>query len=131
MTVFVLVSGTIRSQKAMSGAESGPFEQDIATDGSYLTSPAAKRARFEDPSDVDEVAQVTEVEMVEEEVVPNEMDHTVTITVPSSQFEIEINSQNETTSPTEIGQIHSGDLAGPAFGIVHDTQVRSMNIIPP
>ena len=106
----------------MSG-ESGSFEQDLAGDGGYLTSPSAKRARFDDPSDVDEVAQVTEVETVEEEPMPSEVDHTVTITVPSSQFEIEINSQNESGSPTEIGHIQSGDLAGPAFGIVHETQV--------
>lgn len=108
----------------MSGVESGPFEHDMAGDGTYLTSPAAKRARFEDPSEVDEVAQVTEIETVEEETVTSDIDHTVTITVPSSQFEIEINSQNDTSSPTEIGQIQTGDLAGPSFGIVHETQVR-------
>lgn len=108
----------------MSGGENGgSFEQDMASDGSYLTSPSAKRARFDDPSEVDEVAQVTEVETVEEDAMPSEVDHTVTITVPSSQFEIEINSQNDTGSPTEIGHIQSGDLAGPSFGIVNDTQV--------
>ena len=105
-------------------SESGPFEQaDMASDGSYLTSPSAKRARFDDSANVDEVAQVTEVETVEEDAMPSEIDHTVTITVPSSQFEIEINSQNDTGSPTEIGAIQSGDLSGPAFGIVHETQV--------
>ena len=108
----------------MSGGENGgSFEQDMAGDGSYLTSPSAKRARFDDPSEVDEVAQVTEVETVEEDAMPSEVDHTVTITVPSSQFEIEINSQNDTGSPTEIGHIQTGDLAGPSFGLVNDTQV--------
>ena len=108
----------------MSGGDSGgSFEQDMASDGSYLTSPSAKRARFDDPSEVDEVAQVTEVETVEEDAMPSEVDHTVTITVPSSQFEIEINSQNDTGSPPEIGHIQTEDLAGPSFGIVHDTQV--------
>ena len=113
----------------MSGTESGSFEQDVANDGSYLTSPSAKRARFEDPGDVGEVAQVTEVETVEEEAMPSEVDHTVTITVPSSQFEIEINSQNDTSSPTEIGHIQTGDLAGPTFGIVHETQVNDALVV--
>ena len=110
-------------------SESGSFEQDMScSDGSYLTSPSAKRARFEDPANVDEVAQVTEVETVEEDAMPSEVDHTVTITVPSSQFEIEINSQNDAGSPTEIGTLHSGDLSGPAFGLVHETQVDKIAI---
>ena len=49
-------------QKPKAMSESGPFEQaDMASDGSYLTSPSAKRARFDDSANVDEVAQVTTV----------------------------------------------------------------------
>lgn len=102
----------------MSTVESGSFER--GDEGTYLSSPSPKRARFEEAADI---AEVTEVETIEAGG-PNDVDHTVTITVPSTQFEIEINSQTEGSSPDEIGQIQTGDLSGPAFGIVQDAQVQ-------
>lgn len=92
--------------------ESGTFE----TQTDYLESaPSPKRARFE--------GQQPEIVSVSGE------DGTVTITVPQTQFEIEINSQQEEEeddgSPSrEIHQIQAGDLAGPAFEVIHEAKVR-------
>ena len=93
---------------------SASFELDVGT-------PSAKRVRY-DNVDVPE----TEILQVETDADGVQVD-TVTITtadaVPSSQFEIEINSQAEDGDTEEIAQIHAGDLTGPNFGIVQDTQV--------
>ena len=92
--------------------ESGTFE----TQTDYLESaPSPKRARFE--------GQQPEIVSVSGD------DGTVTITVPQTQFEIEINSQQEEEeddgSPSrEIHQIQAGDLAGPAFEVIHEAKVR-------
>lgn len=106
-------------------AESGSFER--GDESTYLSSPSPKRARFDEAADI---AEVTEVETIEAGG-PNDVDHTVTITVPSTQFEIEINSQAELegSSPDDIGQIQTGDLSGPAFGIVQDAQVHVMRSV--
>lgn len=92
---------------------SAAFELDVGT-------PSTKRARYDDVPE-------TEILQVETDADGVEVD-TVTITtadsVPSSQFEIEINSQAEDGGDTEdIAQIQAGDLTGPNFGIVQDTQV--------
>lgn len=96
--------------------ESGTFE----TQTDYLESaPSPKRARFE--------GQQPEIVSVSGE------DGTVTITVPQTQFEIEINSQQEEEeddgSPSrEIHQIQAGDLAGPAFEVIHEAKVRKKGL---
>lgn len=64
-----------------------------------------------------QVSEVVETVQTED---PNE---TVTITVPSSQFEIEINSQVDEEDVDEVSQIRRSDLTGPAFDIVQDAQV--------
>ena len=94
-------------------------------DGSYLQAPSPKKARYhsngsnrvENP--VLHVSDVVETVQTED---PGEVD-TLTITVPSSQFEIEINSQVEDDDSDDIPQIERSDLTGPAFDIVHDPQV--------
>ena len=108
----------------MSTSESGAFEHN---EGSYLQAPSPKRVRFDppngEPPEVMQVSQVVETVPTED---PNEVD-TVTITVPSSQFEIEINSQVEEEEGDEASQIQRSDLTGPSFGIVQDTQVSFAN----
>lgn len=97
----------------MSNDESAAFEHD---EESYLHTPSPKRVRFDHPnSEQMQVSQVVETFHTED---PNEVG-TVTITVPSSQFEVEINSQVEEDEGEEIQR---SDLTGPAFGIV-DPQV--------
>lgn len=87
---------------------------------SYLQAPSPKRVRFTHSNgQPPEVLQVVETVHTGD---PSEVD-TVTITVPSSQFEIEINSQVEEDEADEVPQIQRSDLTGPAFGIVQDPQV--------
>ena len=98
----------------MSNDESAAFEHG---EESYLQTPSPKRVRFDHPNGEQmQVSQVVETFQTED---PNEVG-TVTITVPSSQFEIEINSQVE---EDESEEIQRSDLTGPAFGIVRDPQV--------
>lgn len=104
----------------MSRGESAGFEHREE----YLQAPSPKRVRFDhsngDAPEVMQVSQVVETVPTED---PNEVD-TVTITVPSSQFEIEINSQvEEDEGDEQVPQINRSDLTGPAFGIVEDPQV--------
>lgn len=104
----------------MSASESAGFEHG----GEYLQAPSPKRVRFDhsngDAPEVMQVSQVVETVPTED---PNAVD-TVTITVPSSQFEIEINSQvEEEEEGDEVPQINRSDLTGPTFGIVEDPQV--------
>lgn len=105
--------------------ESAAFEH--GEDTNYLQAPSPKRVRYDhangEPPDVLHVSQVVETIQTED---PNEVD-TVTITVPSSQFEIEINSQVD-EEEDEVPQIQHGDLTGPAFGIVEDSQVSKLTI---
>ncbi len=82
----------------MSNLQSGSFEL-----------PSPKRPRYEHTeTEIVQVSEPTEVETVT--IATEEV-------VPSSQFEIEINSQADDGDSVE----HS-DL-GPNFSIVHDTQV--------
>jgi hypothetical protein len=101
--------------------ESAAFEHG---ESSYLHAPSPKRLHFDhsngEAPEVMQVSQVVETVPTED---PNEVD-TVTITVPSSQFEIEINSQVEEEEGEEVPQIQRSDLTGPAFGIVEGPQVR-------
>ena len=96
----------------MSNLESASFELEVGA-------PSSKRPRYDHHA---------ETEILQVEADPNEVDvNTVTITteevVPSSQFEIEINSQAEEGDvEEEITQLQAGDL-GPNFSIVQDTQV--------
>ncbi len=101
---------------------SAAFEHE---DGGYLQAPSPKRVRFDHSNgEQGEVMQVSEVVETVQTEDPNEVD-TVTITVPSSQFEIEINSQVEDLEEEgdEVPQIQPSDLTGPNFGIVQDPQV--------
>ncbi len=95
-------------------------------DGGYLQAPSPKRVRYEnangEPTEVMHVSDMVETVQTGD---PNEVD-TVTITVPSSQFEIEINSQVEEDETDEIPQIQRSDLTGPAFDIIQDTHVSSV-----
>lgn len=97
-------------------------------DGSYLQEPSPKRVRYDHSSDgthgTHPVMHVSEVEETVQTEDPGEVADTLTITVPSSQFEIEINSQVEEEDSDEIPQIQRSDLTGPAFDIVHDPQVN-------
>ncbi len=82
----------------MSDLESGSFEL-----------PSAKRLRYEHTeTEIVQVSEPTEVETVT--IATEEV-------VPSSQFEIEINSQTD-----DGDSVEQQDL-GPNFRIVHDTQV--------
>ena len=89
--------------------ESGSFE----TQASYLEGPSPKRARYDGQPEIVSVS---------------DDGGAVTITVPQTQFEIEINSQQdeeECGSPSDdIPQIQAGDLAGPAFEVIHEAEVR-------
>jgi len=90
--------------------ESGSFE----TQASYLEDgPSPKRARYDGQPEIVSVS---------------DDGGAVTITVPQTQFEIEINSQQdeeEGGSPSEeIPQIQAGDLSGPAFEVIHEAEVR-------
>ena len=106
----------------MSSGESAGFEHG---EGSYFQAPSPKRVHFDHSNgDAPEVMQVSEVVETVHTGDPNEVD-TVTITVPSSQFEIEINSQVDEDEGEEVPQIQRSDLTGPAFGIVRDPQVRA------
>lgn len=95
-------------------------------DDNYLQAPSPKKARFNSNGSnraahpVMHVSDVVEMVQTEDH---GEVD-TLTITVPSSQFEIEINSQVEEEDPDDIPQIERKDLSGPVFDIVHDPQVR-------
>ena len=104
----------------MSTNESGAFER--TEDGGYFLAPSPKRVRYDQSNG--EAADVMNVSEVVETVQTDEVG-TVTITVPSSQFEIEINSQAEEEDTDEIPQIQTADLTGPTFGIVQDSQVAS------
>lgn len=111
----------------MSSGESAAFEH-----GEYLHAPSPKRVHFDHSNgaapEVMQVSQVVETVPTED---PNEVD-TVTITVPSSQFEIEINSQVEDEDEgDDVPQIQRSDLTGPAFGIVEDPQVRIFSLLNP
>ena len=88
-------------------SESGSFETREET---YLEeAPSPKRARYEE-GEIEETTIVQEGE-----------DGSMHITVPQTQFEIEINSQAEGGSPTEgIHQIQAQDLSGPAFGVIQE-----------
>jgi len=105
--------------------ESGGFEP--GEDGDYLQQPPSKRLRQDAGSEnghgntqaVVEVPELVEAVEVEE----SEETDTVTITVPSSQFEIEINSQADEEDGEEIPQIQRTDLSGPNY-IVQDPQVK-------
>lgn len=105
------------SEKNMSN-ESAGFEHGE----DYLHAPSPKRVRFDhsngDPPEVMHVSEVVETVQTDD---PDEVD-TVTITVPSSQFEIEINSQVEDEEEEEVLHLQPSDLTGPSFGIVHDPQ---------
>ena len=105
----------------MSSSGSGAFEH--GEESSYLQAPSPKRVRL-DPSSSHppELLQVSEVVETVQTEDPNEIG-TVTITVPSSQFEIEVNSQVEEEEPDEVPQIERSELTGPAFGLVQDPQV--------
>ena len=106
-------------------AEKTGFERE---GGSYLQPPTPKRVRYH-PSDgahahPTQVAEVVETVETEE---ASEVD-TLTITVPSSDFEVEIGSQVvEVDDADQIPQISRRDLTGPAFDIVQDAQVRIMS----
>lgn len=104
--------------------DSAGFEPD--EDGDYLQTPSPKRLRYDagsgsghDSHPLVEVPDLVEAVQVDDS---GETD-TVTITVPSSQFEIEINSQTEEEDGEEIPQIQRSDLTGPNFNIVQDPQV--------
>lgn len=104
----------------MSSNESAAFE--CGQESSYLQAPSPKRVRFDSsnghPPELLQVSEVVETVQTED---PNEIG-TVTITVPSSQFEIEVNSQveEEELESDELPQIERSDLTGPAFGLVQD-----------
>ena len=106
----------------MSTNDGAGFEQS-EDGGGYLQAPSPKRVRYDHQNG--ETAEVVQVVETLQNVGPNEVvgDETVTITVPSSQFEIEINSQVEEEENDEIPQLQRGDLTGPTFDIVHDQQV--------
>ena len=113
-----------QKKKAMTTAaeESGGFEPD--EDGGYLRRPSPKRIRYDvgggsSHNSVMQVPDLVEAVQVED----SEETDTVTITVPSSQFEIEINSQVDEEDGEEIPQIQRTDLIGPNFNIVQDPQV--------
>ena len=93
-------------------SESGSFE--TTGESGYLDqSPSPKRARFDEQ-------ELGEAEYVEE----GEVQEDGSLTVPQTQFEIEINSHQEGGSPSDgIGEIHAQDLGGPAFGVIHDAEV--------
>ena len=92
----------------MTELQSGSFEPD---DDAYGAS-SPKRARFEGH---------------EQEIITTEEGDEVVVTVPQTQFEIEINSQTDDGgSPAEnIQQIQAHGLSGPTFGVIHDAEVNS------
>ena len=103
----------------MSANESAAFECE--EESSYLQASSPKRVRLEPanghPPELLQVSEVVETVQTED---PNDIG-TVTITVPSSQFEIEVNSQVEEEEGDEVPhQIERTDLTGPTFGLVQD-----------
>lgn len=101
-------------------SDSGSFEPREETTGGYdyvevEEGPSPKRARYED----------AEIEHAQTEIVTTEEDDDAVITVPQSQFEIEINSQQELSTsgspPVQLSQAH--DLGGPSFGVIQDEGV--------
>lgn len=100
----------------MSGS-SASFEQSC--DDLDLADPHSKRARLEAPELAPEPA--TEVAVTE-----GEGGEEVHLTVPQTQFEIEINSGTVVEEVEDVGRetILRQDLGGPAFSITTAAQVR-------
>lgn len=120
MTILVTVRAEVSDMSSTN--QSAAFEP--GEEGSYLQTPSSKRLRLDHSNgEAPELLHVSEVVETVQTEDPNEIG-TVTITVPSSQFEIEVNSQVEEEEAEEVPQIERSDLTGPAFGIVQDPQVR-------
>ena len=89
--------------------------------GIELSEPSAKRARFE-PTDL-APEPVTEI-AVTEDAQPG--DEEVHLTVPQTQFEIEINSGSVEDEDGVVREtILQQDLSGPAFAITTASQVAA------
>ena len=105
--------------------ESAGFEP--GEDGDYLQQPPPKRMHQDAGGENghSNTQSVVEVPELAEDVEVEESEETdpVTITVPSSQFEIEINSQADEEDGEEIPQMQRTDLSGPNY-IVQDPQVE-------
>lgn len=93
---------------------SASFEPDLE-----LTEPSAKRGRF-DPSDL-APEPVTEIAVTEDGQSGEDEVH---LTVPQTQFEIEINSGSVEDDDGVVREtILQQDLSGPAFAITTASQV--------
>ena len=91
--------------------------------GIELSEPSTKRARFE-PADL-APEPVTEI-AVTEDAQPGDED--VHLTVPQTQFEIEINSGSVEDEDGVVREtILQQDLSGPAFAITTASQVYTCN----
>ncbi len=115
MTYLVKVSS---GEKTMS--DSGSFERRDDAGYDYVEvadGPSPKRARYEDAEIEHAQTEIVTTEEVEDEAV---------ITVPQSQFEIEISQQELSSSGSPPVQLtHPHGLGGPSFGVIQDGGVGS------
>lgn len=80
--------------------ESGTFQSGDGEEYHDGT-PSPKRSRYDSSGDID-----------------SSDDGSVHLTMPPTQFEIEINSHHDTGSPTQDIEAH--DLAGPTFAVIEE-----------
>ena len=94
-----LVTSKRRLSFAMTD-ESGTFQSGDGEEYRDGT-PSPKRSRYDSSGDID-----------------SSDDGSVHLTMPPTQFEIEINSHHDTGSPTQDIEAH--DLAGPTFAVIEE-----------
>lgn len=86
--------------------ESGTFQSGDG-EGYRDGTPSPKRSRYDSSGDID-----------------SSDDGSVHISMPQTQFEIEINSHHDTGSPTQDIEAH--DLAGPTFAVIDEQDMQHL-----